>query len=143
MAFNYYTIDSIKQIDASDVPEAFLQYYQKLSEEMKEEIRDIRPDLVKVVETGDDTTDQETEQLAGETTDQDTDSEDDEESDDEGYSPVVEAWEDISIRAWQKHEIETSVLVCKVIPANVLSCRIHRIPLVEKQIKIKRANGAI
>ena len=79
MAFNYYTIDSIKQIDASDVPEAFLQYYQKLSEEMKEEIRDIRPDLVKVVETGDDTTDQETEQLAGETTDQDTDSEDDEE----------------------------------------------------------------
>lgn len=143
MAFNYYTIDSIKQIDASDVPEAFIQYYQNLSEEMKEEIRDIRPDLVKVVETEDNATDQEMEQSVDDLTDQNTYSEDDEESDDEGYSPVVEAWEDISIRAWQKHEIETSVLVCKVIPANVLSCRIHKTPLVEKQIKIKRANGAI
>ena len=143
MAFNYYTIDSIKQIDASDVPEAFIQYYQNLSEEMKEEIRDIRPDLVKVVETEDNATDQEMEQSVDDPTDQNTYSEDDEESDDEGYSPVVEAWEDISIRAWQKHEIETSVLVCKVIPANVLSCRIHKTPLVEKQIKIKRANGAI
>ena len=49
MAFHYFTIDSIKQIDASDIPEAFFQYYQNLSDEMKEEVRDIRPDLVEAL----------------------------------------------------------------------------------------------
>ena len=46
MAFHYYTIDSIREIDVSDIPEAFLQYYQNLPEEMKEEIRVNRGRLV-------------------------------------------------------------------------------------------------
>ena len=159
MAFHYFTIDSIKQIDASDIPEAFFQYYQNLSDEMKEEVRDIRPDLVEALGLEEDAEESEPNQRQNEALDQEpdaimvpesdnvtaseTDDEDDEDSDEEGYSPVVETWENISIRAWQKHEIETTVLVCKVIPANVSSCRIHKIPLVEKQIKIKRRNGAI
>lgn len=165
MAFHYYTIDSIREIDVSDIPEAFLQYYQNLPEEMKEEIRDIRPDLVVAMEKEDNSEGPETLQKPNEVADLktapepgdtadlvmdskpddgvDPEMEDEEESDEEEYSPVVETWEDIPFRAWQKHEIETSVLVCKVIPTNVSSCRIHKIPLVEKQVKIKRSNGAI
>lgn len=69
-------------------------------------------------------------------------SDDDEDlEDDAEYSPVLEAWEDISIRAWQQKEIETSVVVCKIIPDKTKRCPIHRIPLLEKQLKIRKSTG--
>lgn len=176
MAFNYYTIDSIKQIEIANIPHSFILYYQNLSEEMQNEIKDVRPDIIQAIsrqESSDVELDEgpkmdtlliaktdspEAESVVdavidgNEVGDKEDESEDvgesvdneeyDEEiEDEEEYSPVLEAWGDISIRAWQKKEIETSVVVCKIIPDKTERCPIHRIPLLEKQLKIKKKNG--
>ncbi|SDL37472.1 O-acetyl-ADP-ribose deacetylase (regulator of RNase III), contains Macro domain [Sarcina sp. DSM 11001] len=194
MAFNYYTIASITNINIDDIPDSFITYYQNLTEELQAEIRDVRPDLVQAIEkangedpavdsdepvddirpfseSGDAVTEEgslnsediivgkegqdeveENQRTAAEDAFQNEETpineEDDDTSDDEvdpedeaEYSPVLEAWEDISIRAWQQKEIETSVVVCKIIPDKTKRCPIHRIELLEKQLKIKKSTG--
>ena len=51
MAFQYYTIDAIRNIDIDDIPDSFVTYYNGLSEAMKAEVRETRPDLVSAVES--------------------------------------------------------------------------------------------
>ena len=194
MAFNYYTIASITNINIDDIPDSFITYYQNLTKELQAEIRDVRPDLVQVIEnangkgpaadsdepvddirpfseSGDAVTEEGSlnsediivgkegqdeveanQKNAAEDAFQNEETpineEDDDTSDDEvdledetEYSPVLEAWEDISIRSWQQKEIETSVVVCKIIPDKTKRCPIHRIELLEKQLKIKKSTG--
>ena len=50
MAFKYYTIDEIRNVDVDNISEDFISYYQGLSDEMRKEIREIRPDLVEAME---------------------------------------------------------------------------------------------
>ena len=50
MAFNYYTIASITNINIDDIPDSFITYYQNLTKELQAEIRDVRPDLVQAIE---------------------------------------------------------------------------------------------
>ena len=50
MAFKYFNIDAIRNIDADNISEDFISYYQGLSDEMRKEIREIRPDLVQAME---------------------------------------------------------------------------------------------
>ena len=165
MAFHYYTIDTIKNIDADNIPEAFISYFQGLSEEMKAEIADVRPDLVMAMSTdgiefipgglSDDipadsesisdnpTNDLSEEREKDEDEDIDDDIEDDDGSDEDESTAIMDAWEEISIREWQAPVVEAPVVVCKIVPDHTVRCRIHRIPLLKKQLKIRRSNGAI
>lgn len=145
MAFNYYTIDAIKEIKADAIPEAFRTYYQGLSEELRAEIKDVRPDLAAKLDLGDEAEQPEEDNSfitdASEETEPEDDDEEENDSEEDEYDSILEAWEDISIRAWQNNTIETSVVVCKVIPPHTHRCMIHRIALEQKQLKIRRKNG--
>lgn len=115
MAFHYFTIDKIRQIDVENIPDSFYDYYNGLSEEMKREIAQARPDLIGRLT------------IASE-----TEAEDNE---------IIDAWEDISVKAWAGQSVQVPVLVCKVMPDHNNVCRIHRISLQEKTLKIKSGNG--
>lgn len=187
MAFKYFTIDAIRNIDADNISDDFISYYQGLPDEMRTEIREIRPDLVQAMEKnqgndadliGEDVADiPEEPAIIDEETSEDAvaaepeynepeagtesddlsaddidviDSESDEmaaddpESDDleyDGYSAVLDLWEDISIRAWQNDSVDTTAVVCKIVPKGTRKCGIHRIPLRKKRLKIHRESG--
>ena len=187
MAFKYFTIDAIRNIDADNISDDFISYYQGLPDEMRKEIREIRPDLVQAIEKNhDNNVVSINEELVNGVDDPDTivkedsnesaavepeneepeenaesddaiaeendviDSEsdvmvvDDPESDDleyDDYSAVLDLWEDISIRAWQNNSVDTSAVVCKIVPKGTKRCGIHRIPLRKKQLRIHRETG--
>lgn len=145
MAFNYYTIDSIKEIDASNIPERFIKYFQNLSEEMKKEIFDVRPDLAEAIgrtdagngdetvkkETIDNSTDIIAERKAEELTERDLSEEE---------LQIIDKWEDISIRSWKSARVTAPVLVCKIMPDHQRMCPIHRRNLVKKQIRLEQGH---
>ena len=161
MAFKYFTIDEIRNVDADNISDDFISYYQGLSVEMREEIREIRPDLVQAMEKNHDNDDNLIDEDVEDTLDDpdmiseemdildsesDEISTDDPESDDleyDGYSAVLDLWEDISIRAWQNDSVDTSAVVCKIVPKGTVRCGIHRIPLRKKQLRIHRESGGV
>lgn len=49
----------------------------------------------------------------------------------------------MSIRAWQNNIVDTSAVVCKIIPKGTVKCGIHRIPLRKKQLKIHHGTGSV
>lgn len=122
MAFHYFTIEKIRQIDIENIPDDFYDYYNNLSEEMKREIREVRPELVERLTLG---------------TEADAKAELLEEQD----SEIIDAWEDISVKAWANQSVQVPVLVCKVMPDHNNICRIHGILLRERTLKIKSGSG--
>ena len=147
MAFHYFTIDKIRQIEIENIPESFYEYYHNLSEEMKAEIGEVRPDLVSRIALNSKSDERENEQNIELDLDmdyvipeEDKDIEILEEQDEEGRE-IFDAWESISVRAWMQSSVQVPVLVCKVMPNHNKICRIHRIPLQEKTLKFKTGRG--
>ena len=133
MAFHYFTIDRIRQIDIENIPDNFYDYYNSLSEEMKEEIREVRPDLIKQLTL-----------YAGTDIEKDTLEEinvSQLEDQEEESNAIIDSWEDINVKAWAHQSLQVPVLVCKVMPDYNKTCRIHRILLQERTLKIKNGNG--
>lgn len=124
MAFYYFTIESIKQIDPEAIPDEFIEYFDGLSDEMKLEIKDCHPDLYdKMIQTSD-------------SSELDFDLfEDSDLSIDE--QRIIDKWESINIKDWHKYSLYSDVLVCKVIPDGVRRCAIHRKNLIEKCINYR------
>lgn len=141
MAFHYFTIDMIREIEIENIPESFYEYYHNLSEEMKAEIGEVRPDLVSRITLGSKTDERENEQnielvsdVAGVLPEEGNAIEMLEEE--EGRE-IFDAWESISVRAWMQRIVQVPVLVCKVMPNHNKICHIHRIPLQERNLRFR------
>lgn len=124
MAFYYYTTETIKEIDPDTIPESFIEYFDELSDEMKLEIREVHPDLYARL-----VTQNEDEEMGFDLLD-DSDLSIEEQR-------IIDTWESINIKDWHKDAIYTDVLVCKVIPDGVRRCKIHKVDLIQKQIKYR------
>lgn len=140
MAFkNYFPIASIKKMDANQISENFINYYNSLSEELKQEIADIRPDLANAIhqkaeKSIDFEDEKENIQLKQkENIDEILPSESEENQD---ASAIIDEWESISILSWRNERVYANVLVCKIMPDHNRVCRIHRIPLIKKEIRL-------
>lgn len=134
MAFHYFTIDRIRQIDIENIPDDFYNYYNNLSDEMKRAILEIRPDLCKQIGLDADTDGKKN--SSGKYV-----NEIPMEVQEEEDNKIIDAWEDISVKSWGYPSVEVSVLVCKIMPNHNKICHIHRIPLQERTLKIKNGNG--
>ncbi len=122
MAFYYYTSDSIREIDPEVIPESFRDYFDGLSQELKEDIKEYHPILYEQLMEGDNNEEQDDFDLF----------EDSELSIEE--QKIIDKWERISIKEWHKDRINAEVLVCKIMPTGNRRCRMHRIDLIQKQI---------
>ena len=151
MAFQYYTIETIRNIDVNNIPDSFVSYYNSLAETMKAEVREIRPDLALAVEGFSGAA-----EAASETsTESETDIREDgrakiaradELTEPEAGDPIIEAWESVSYKKWLATNVEVPVLVCKMMPDYNRICRIHRVPLQQRNLKFRnngRVTGAI
>ena len=127
MAFNYYTKDSIKLVDVDNIPVAFVAYFEGLDEVQKDEIREIRPDLYAVLYGNNDENIPEQEFF-------------EEEPDDE-YNVILDEWESIKVSDWHTGRIKSEVIVCKVVPNGITSCKIHRLPLKELELVLEYGVG--
>lgn len=147
MAFHYFTIDKIRQIEIENIPESFYEYYHNLSEEMKAEIGELRPDLVSSMTSDSKRNEKENEQdielvsdIAHVIPKEDKAIEILAEQDEEGIE-IFDAWESISVRSWMQSSVQVPVLVCKVMPNYNKICHIHRIPLQERTLKFRTGSG--
>lgn len=151
MAFQYYTIDAIRNIDIDDIPDSFVTYYNGLSEAMKAEVRETRPDLVSAVESAMGVSGMKHEASAEiEPAAQEKGaaqiSQTNELAEPEAGDPIIEAWESVSYKKWLATNVDVPVLVCKVMPDYNRVCRIHRVPLQQRNLKFRndgRVTGAI
>lgn len=129
MAFYYYTAEMISKIDPEAIPETFIDHFNDLSEEGREEIKDNYPELYKkMIEM------EQSGIYEGDITDDSMMSSDEQK--------ILDKWESINIKEWHKNYVYTDVLVCKIIPDGVRWCKIHKCDLIEKFIKYSR-NGEL
>ncbi len=146
MAFKTFSRSKIENIDVNQIPADFVDYFKKLPESRKEDIRSYRPDLAEAIEgstsaieidsEGNDKKDDFQNDIGVENNTADADTQEAE------SNPIIDAWEDVSIASWKKDTVVVPVLVTKIMPDGNRVCRIHRRPLEEKQLKFKEATGS-
>ncbi len=156
MALVFYTQRDIANIDANNIPEEFVNYFDGLSEEGKKRIIDARPDLASVlgVGTASEPVEAVVEESEGESSDivsSETDGEEvvnygeeepREEADVELNSEIVRnIYEDKDMKSLINSSL--SPVHALIISDGQLKCVVHRKPLVKIQLnyKVKGAHG--
>ena len=56
---------------------------------------------------------------------------------------IIEQWESMSTGEWKKDRVNTSVVVCKIVPDGICRCPIHRETLQKKQLGVRAPDGGV